>query len=65
MTHTIEIEPGIAPCRAARTRAAAMRSMRAPAVGTGRVASRAFALRATGPAGDGIPGRAFVMGEDS
>ena len=65
MTHTIKIEPGIAPCRAARTRAAAMGSMQAPAVDTGRVASHAFALRATGPAGYGIEGRAFVMGEDS
>jgi hypothetical protein len=65
MTHIIEIEPGIAPRRAARTRIAATRSMRAPAVDTGRVASRAFALCATGPAGDGIRGRAFVKGEDS
>ena len=66
MTHTtIEIEPGIAPCRAAPTRAAATRSMQAPAVDTGRKASRTFALRATGPVGDGIPGRAFVMEVDS
>jgi len=65
MTHTFEIEPGIAPCRAAPARAAAMRSMRAPAVDKGRRASRTFALRATAPAGDGIEGRAIVTGEDS
>jgi hypothetical protein len=65
MTHTIEIEPGIAPCRAAPTRAAAMRSMRAPAVDTGRMASRIFALRVSGSVGDGIPSRAFVRREDS
>jgi hypothetical protein len=42
-----------------------MRSMRVPAVDTGRVASRAFALRGTRPAGCGIEGRAFVIGGDS
>ncbi len=65
MTHTFEIEPGIAPCRAAHTRAAAMRSMQAPSFDRGRVTSRALALRATGPVGDGTEGRAFVRGEDS
>jgi hypothetical protein len=65
MTHTFEIEPGIAPCRAAHTRAAAMRSMQASSIDRDRVTSRAFALRATGPAGDGIEGRAFIRREDS
>ena len=65
MTHTFEIERGIASWRAAQTRATAMRSMQVPAVDTGRVASRAFALRAAGPAGDRIEGRAFIRREDS
>ena len=65
MTHTFEIEPGIAPCRAAHTRAAAMRSMQIPPVDTGCVASRAFALRATGSAGEGTERRAFIRREDS
>ena len=65
MTHTFEIERGIAPWRAAQTRATAMRSMQVPAVDTGRVASRAFALRVARPAGCRIEGRAFVIGGDS
>jgi len=65
MTHTIEIEQDIAPCRAAPARAAATRSMRSPVVDTSRMAPRTFALRATGSVGDGTPSRAFVREEDS